>query len=300
VIAAWVAFVTAAADESRHLLVALLVTVWGLRLGGYLAWRNIGKGEDPRYQAMRRHWGQRFWWVSLFTVFLLQGALMWIISLPIQVAMASATVDTFWAAIAVGVALWAVGLFFETVGDRDGLGRLEADVSGHCLDPERRFSRALAGGTSELVDDIARHGLQLDLEGAARRDTEGDVARQSAHSQVGAFERSDGDVAGGSGPVDPSCHSLEQDIAGGSFHPGVPEHLPYADIARRHGHFEIAANLVDVDVARGRFHLDAAGDETGPDIAGSDSHTEIGEVDVDDHVGRRHRNGGARRHGQCH
>ena len=34
--------------------------LWGLRLGAYLFWRNAGKGEDYRYQAMRRRHGARF------------------------------------------------------------------------------------------------------------------------------------------------------------------------------------------------------------------------------------------------
>lgn len=40
--------------NARQLLVAVLVAVWGLRLSIYLSWRNIGKGEDFRYQEFRR------------------------------------------------------------------------------------------------------------------------------------------------------------------------------------------------------------------------------------------------------
>ncbi len=126
VLVAWVSFVTAEVAEVRHLVVAVLVTVWGLRLGGYLAWRNIGKGEDARYQAMRRHWGGHFWWVSLFTVFALQGAIMWVVSLPVQVAMTADGADTFWPSVAVGAALWTAGLLFETIGDIQ-LARFKAD-----------------------------------------------------------------------------------------------------------------------------------------------------------------------------
>ena len=56
---------------------ALMVTLWGGRLAVYLFWRNHGKGEDPRYQAMRRRYGVRFPLVSLFVVFGFQGAAMW-------------------------------------------------------------------------------------------------------------------------------------------------------------------------------------------------------------------------------
>jgi steroid 5-alpha reductase family enzyme len=53
-------------------------------------WRNGGRGEDYRYQAMRRHYGARFPLVSLATVFGLQGALMWIVSLPVQLGQVAA------------------------------------------------------------------------------------------------------------------------------------------------------------------------------------------------------------------
>jgi steroid 5-alpha reductase family enzyme len=65
----------------RHILLLILVTIWGLRLSTYLAWRNIGKGEDFRYREFRKKYGAKnYWWVSYFQTFLLQGILMWIIS----------------------------------------------------------------------------------------------------------------------------------------------------------------------------------------------------------------------------
>ena len=69
---------------TRHIILLGLVTLWGLRLSIYLAYRNIGKGEDFRYQEFRRKYGaHRYWWVSFFQVFLLQGVLILIISLPL-------------------------------------------------------------------------------------------------------------------------------------------------------------------------------------------------------------------------
>lgn len=101
-----------------------MVTVWGLRLSGYLTWRNWGKKEDPRYAAMRERHGDRFPWVSLATVFLLQALLTWIIALPLQVGIARG--GGFGFATLFGAALWAAGLFFEAVGDWQ-LARFKAD-----------------------------------------------------------------------------------------------------------------------------------------------------------------------------
>lgn len=122
---AWVD-VAAAGAHPRTLLVASLVTLWGLRLGSYLLWRNHGGPEDPRYAAMRRHHGGRFPWVSLFTVFLLQGALQVAISLPIAVVAANPGSDAFGWLDALGAALFAAGLAFEAVGDFQ-LARFRAD-----------------------------------------------------------------------------------------------------------------------------------------------------------------------------
>ncbi len=123
-VVAWVVYARADDPGTRGLLVTMLVTIWALRLGVHLAVRNLGHGEDFRYQAMRRHWGRRFWIISLGTVFLLQGALMWIVSLPVQVAMVDGGSAGILAWIGAGV--WAVGLFFETVGDWQ-LRRFKAD-----------------------------------------------------------------------------------------------------------------------------------------------------------------------------
>jgi steroid 5-alpha reductase family enzyme len=74
---------------------------------------------------MRKHWGDRFPWVSLFTVFGLQGVLMFLVSLPVQLGQGPLSPELGWLA-AVGVAVWAVGLFFEVVGDAQ-LARFKAD-----------------------------------------------------------------------------------------------------------------------------------------------------------------------------
>ena len=97
-----------------------------MRLSLYLLWRNWGHGEDRRYRAMREHHGSRFWRVSLLTVFLLQGAILWIVSMPIQIAMITETTNPFgWLDLA-GVAVWSCGLFFEAVGDFQ-MARFQAD-----------------------------------------------------------------------------------------------------------------------------------------------------------------------------
>lgn len=101
----------------RGLLALGCVTLWALRLGGYLAWRKrVEPGEDRRYRAMRRRFGPSFRFSSLAIVFALQASLAWIVSLPLLAAIASSDAP-LGALDAIGVALWCVGVVFETVGD---------------------------------------------------------------------------------------------------------------------------------------------------------------------------------------
>ncbi len=95
------------------LVVASLVTLWGLRLGGYLFVRNRGHGEDKRYVAMRTRHGESWWWKSAFMVFGFQGALVWVVSLPVRAAVSAPFAAWGYA----GAALFIIGLAFEAVGD---------------------------------------------------------------------------------------------------------------------------------------------------------------------------------------
>lgn len=123
---AGIAFVLADAPGPRGALLVALTSLWGLRLGGHLLWRNHGREEDPRYARMRRHHGARFAWVSLATVFGLQAVLQWFVSLPVQIAQLAPGTAPLGVLDAIGLALFATGLFFESVGDLQ-LARFRAD-----------------------------------------------------------------------------------------------------------------------------------------------------------------------------
>ena len=125
VLLAWVD-VAAAGAHPRSVFVATLVTLWGLRLAAHLLWRSHGQPEDPRYVAMRRHHGARFAWLSLFTVFALQGVLQVAVGLPIAVVAARPGAPQLGALDALGAGLFAAGLLCETLGDLQ-LARFKAD-----------------------------------------------------------------------------------------------------------------------------------------------------------------------------
>jgi steroid 5-alpha reductase family enzyme len=125
VLVAWVSYWLSDGNSTRSLLLTLLTTIWGLRLAFYLAKRNLGHGEDFRYQSMRRKHGDRFAIVSLYTVFGLQGLLMFIVSLPVQLGQVRQE-PGFGIIGVLGVLVWGVGIYFEAVGDAQ-LARFKRD-----------------------------------------------------------------------------------------------------------------------------------------------------------------------------
>jgi steroid 5-alpha reductase family enzyme len=110
-------FVTGYGDgmPGPQLLLLVLTTIWGLRLAVYLHLRNSGKGEDPRYAELAEADGRSFAQVALKRVFLPQGIAMFLVATPVMVGMNNLGTYTWLGWLAVVV--WAVGLFFEAVGD---------------------------------------------------------------------------------------------------------------------------------------------------------------------------------------
>lgn len=111
--------------EARRALMLVIVTTWSLRLSAYLTWRNAGKPEDRRYQAIRARNEPHYAFKSLYLVFGLQAVLAWIIAMPFH---AVATGDAPLNLVdIVGALLWLVGFVFQAVGD--------AQLAGFKRDP---------------------------------------------------------------------------------------------------------------------------------------------------------------------
>jgi len=100
-------------DPPFRWLLLGMVSLWGLRLGGYLLLRNHGLPEDPRYTEMLA--GADGPAVIAAKVQLPQGLAMWFVSLPVLVGMVlpGPAGPVVW----VGLAVYLIGLFFEVVGD---------------------------------------------------------------------------------------------------------------------------------------------------------------------------------------
>lgn len=135
VIVAWATLFRVEMPAFRTLILAAMTTLWGVRLSGFLLIRNWGHPEDKRYAAMRAKHGSKFVRISLFTVFWLQAVILWFVALPIQVAIIRNVPQPISVFDSLGIALWAIGLFFETVGDAQ-LARFKSrpENSGKVMD----------------------------------------------------------------------------------------------------------------------------------------------------------------------
>lgn len=127
VIATWIYYaLTPDGFAVRKLLICTLVTIWGLRLSLYILERNWGKDEDYRYQRWRGQAGARWWWFSYIKVFLLQGFLIWVVSIPLLTAQMSSEPSTLIALDYIATGIWFIGFCFEVAADWQ-LARFKAD-----------------------------------------------------------------------------------------------------------------------------------------------------------------------------
>jgi len=116
ILVAVVSLVTGDAYSPRGLLVSGLVLVWGLRLALHIHYRNRGRGEDPRYRQWREEWGRWFVLRSFLQVFMLQGALLLLVAVPIVFVNQAPATPLGWLDL-LGLAVWLYGFCFEAIGD---------------------------------------------------------------------------------------------------------------------------------------------------------------------------------------
>jgi steroid 5-alpha reductase family enzyme len=130
---AWVLLARAGDPGLKPFLISLLVTLWGLRLAFHLTARNLGAGEDRRYQLWRQHGGEDWWLKTYYRIFLLQGAIALVVATPIVAAFYQP--HTFTLLNALGVLVWAMGFLFEMLADIQ-LNRFKGDPAnrGRVLD----------------------------------------------------------------------------------------------------------------------------------------------------------------------
>jgi steroid 5-alpha reductase family enzyme len=102
--------------DLKNVLLLMVVTSWGLRLALYIFSRSRGKEEDPRYTKLRNAWKPHENLQAYIKVFLFQGFLMLIVSLPVSVGMSAGEGNVSlinW----LGLLIWSGGFLFEVWSD---------------------------------------------------------------------------------------------------------------------------------------------------------------------------------------
>jgi len=108
-------------------LLLIMVLLWATRLTSRLIGRILHKkDEDYRYKKWREEWMKKgkgyFFMRSFLQIFMLQGLLMFIISLSfitVNSGMTSGTLnpEAFPWLVAIGALIWIIGFSFEVIGD---------------------------------------------------------------------------------------------------------------------------------------------------------------------------------------
>ncbi|MFT0861236.1 DUF1295 domain-containing protein [Ancylobacter sp. G4_0304] len=108
----------------RQLLVAVLVALWALRLGGHILTRTLSGHDDPRYAALRKEWGQS----ASFRLFVfLQIQALAAFALVLAVMAAAHQPAPHWRiGDGLGVALFLIAVAGEALADRQ-LARFRAN-----------------------------------------------------------------------------------------------------------------------------------------------------------------------------
>jgi steroid 5-alpha reductase family enzyme len=109
------AHASAAPSYANRYIVLAFVAIWGLRLALYLARRQRGSSEDPRYVLiMKGARGRHETIYALRTIYALQGLLLWFVSMPLQWTAFHENVNGLFVP---GLTLVGLGVVFEATGD---------------------------------------------------------------------------------------------------------------------------------------------------------------------------------------
>ena len=104
-------------EPGYRVLAAVLASVWGFRLGGYLFFnRVLGKEEDGRYQALRAKWGTN---ANRNFFLFFQSQAIFVVFFSIPFAFITIAPDSgFGALVWIGIVVWAIGNVGTIVADR--------------------------------------------------------------------------------------------------------------------------------------------------------------------------------------
>lgn len=98
-------------------IVLLFTALWAIRLIVRIYLRNKNKEEDYRYKKWREEWGKNVLIRSYLQIYISQGIVIYIISLPIILLALYSAFGYFYILLIFGVLGWIIGFLFEFIGD---------------------------------------------------------------------------------------------------------------------------------------------------------------------------------------
>ena len=95
-----------------HWLLLAMISLWGVRLAGYLFMRIVKIKKDSRFDQIRNSWVEfgKFW--------LLQALAVWIITLPAVLFFAQVDASLLSLISILGLITWLTGLLIEAIADQ--------------------------------------------------------------------------------------------------------------------------------------------------------------------------------------
>jgi steroid 5-alpha reductase family enzyme len=111
VILSWILLVYNKTFTLTNVIIAIMVTAWGVRLAGYLFYRILKTKKDERFNGIR----ENFWKFAMFWTF--QTLLIFIIMLPIIFLMSQDYLNALSIIGIIGFFVWALGFAMESIAD---------------------------------------------------------------------------------------------------------------------------------------------------------------------------------------
>ncbi len=114
--------------NTASLIITGLTSLWAIRLALHIGIRNIGKEEDFRYANWRKKWQPYPEIQGFFRVFILQGTIMFTVSLPIIISIykSSSSFNILYALP--GILIFFIGFIIEAIADMQ-LAKFKKDES---------------------------------------------------------------------------------------------------------------------------------------------------------------------------
>ena len=111
VLLAVVLLIGAGVYQPAQVLVASLILIWGLRLGGYLFVRIVNIKKDERFDGIRENF------IRFAVFWLVQAVTVWAVMLPHVLFLTLSRETPLTAVTWLGAAVWLTGLLIEAVAD---------------------------------------------------------------------------------------------------------------------------------------------------------------------------------------